>query len=205
MFSSWTLGGVITLQQVNTCFFFVPLIHSLRGAVLVPDLPGWTLWWPSEAQWGREKKVGFPFYFILLSLLRHKSKSLPVLTHLVGHLSSYLLFVQTSWKKSCYWLHLWRRDCGWTRDSVRQRWRQFREQWIWRGWGHPRYWWVNVCWNNVITRKMLSCVVWTFVMYFAPCGYGWSWPRTFLCRTVDVWFHAQMWRLMWMSWTKSRS
>lgn len=33
---------------------------------------------------------------------------------------------------------------------------------------------------------MLCCVVWTFSMYFTPYDYGWSWPRAFLLRDVNI-------------------
>lgn len=42
----------------------VLLFHSLRGAVLIPDLPGWTLRRPSKTQWRRKKKVYFPFFLL---------------------------------------------------------------------------------------------------------------------------------------------
>lgn len=51
--------------------------------------------------------------------------------------------LQTSWKKGHHWLHLWRQHRDRTWAPVRQRWRQFREQRVRRGWRHPRYRWVN--------------------------------------------------------------
>ncbi len=66
--------------------------------------------------------------------------------------------VQTGWKKGNHWLHLWRQHCDRAWPSVRQRWRQFREQWIWRRWRHPRYWWENGFGVYLIYKKVkLQC------------------------------------------------
>lgn len=113
---------------------YIILSPSLWGAVFVPDLPGRALRWPAEAKRGGEEKVclsknGNRYYDLLL---------LPLASKLLSQILA--LVLQTGRKKGCHRIHLWRQHRGRAGTSVWQRWRQLREQWIWGGRGHSRYW-----------------------------------------------------------------